>query len=470
MTIKTRITLFIVGTGLLSSILFSVIIFFELIEQPFDILDSVLEDEAHGIASMIVEKETGSDLISLNSISKTMDKYWIEIYEPSADKVVFKSPMADLVKLPQIKPGSGSIIKTTAPYGRNNVDHGEKQKLTFRVRTFSIAAEGRSFVVQTAMATEKLNEEIWDLVLGILAGLIFSTMLLIVISRFLAGKILQPIGQMKDLAQDISEKNLDQRIPRGEGHDEFSELAETINRMLDRLQYSFVNQKNFLFDTSHELKTPLTTIRLAVDELCTYNGENFSLLARDNLLRLKNQVLRMERLVKDLLNLSSLETMAYIDLKPVQITEILSSLEEEYKLIADAHKIKIDIRLPEKLIVPGDREKLYRAFSNILDNAIKYNIDGGRIELAGSQNEDKVTVTISNTGPGVAEDEIPKVFNQFYRSEKSRSVRHGGSGLGLAIVKRIVDLHSGTVKFESQQGGYTRVIVTIPKHRKIICP
>ena len=172
-------------------------------------------------------------------------------------------------------------------------------------------------------------------------------------------------------------KNLDQRIPRGEGHDEFSELAETINRMLDRLQYSFVNQKNFLFDTSHELKTPLTTIRLAVDELCAYDGKNFSLLARDNLLRLKNQVLRMERLVKDLLNLSSLETMAYIDLKPVQITEILSSLEEEYKLIADAHKIKIDTSLPEKLIVPGDREKLYRAFSNILDNAIKYNIDGG---------------------------------------------------------------------------------------------
>ena len=135
-----------------------------------------------------------------------MDKYWIEIYEPAANKVVFKSPMAALVKLPQVKPGSGSIIKTMAPYGKNNIDHGEKRELTFRVRTFSIAAEGRSFVVQTAMATEKLNEEIWDLVLGILAGLIFSTMLLIVISRFLAGKILQPIGQMKDLAQDISEK------------------------------------------------------------------------------------------------------------------------------------------------------------------------------------------------------------------------------------------------------------------------
>ena len=93
----------------------------------------------------------------------------------------------------------------------------------------------------------------------------------------------------------------------------------------------------------------------------------------------------------------------------------------------------------------------------------------GRIELTGSQNDDKVTVTISNTGHGVAKDEISKVFNQFYRSEKSRSVQHGGSGLGLAIVKRIVDLHSGTVKFESQQGGYTRLIVTIPRHRKIIC-
>jgi len=170
----------------------------------------------------------------------------------------------------------------------------------------------------------------------------------------------------------------------------------------------------------------------------------------------------MERLVKDLLNLSSLETLISIDPKPVDIGEILSSLAGEYQFLADGHNIKLEIRLPKGLVVMGDGEKLHRAFSNILDNAIKYNVDGGRIELTAAQSAAELTVGVANTGPGVAETDIPKVFDQFYRGEKSRSIEHGGSGLGLAIVKRIVELHNGTVKFESQQGAWTRVTVSLP--------
>ena len=115
----------------------------------------------------------------------------------------------------------------------------------------------------------------------------------------------------------------------------------------------------------------------------------------------------------------------------------------------------------------GNEEKLTRAFSNILDNAIKYNVDGGRVEVIGDQTGVDLMITVTNTGPGVAEAEIPKVFDQFYRVEESRSLRYGGSGLGLAIVKRIVELHGGKVKFESQQGDWTRVTVRLPRHRAI---
>jgi signal transduction histidine kinase len=312
---------------------------------------------------------------------------------------------------------------------------------------------------------EELNEEIWELVFGISAGLIFSILILVAISRYLAGKILHPIGEMKDLAQDISEKNLDQRIPSGEGRDEFSELARTINRMLDRLQYSFIRQKDFLFDTSHELKTPLTTIRLAVDEICTSDQEGLSSPLRDKFLRLNDQVLRMERLVKDLLNLSSLEAATGLDRKPVEITALLSSLAEEYRFLTDAHDITMDVRLPEQLVIQGDEVKLHCAFSNILNNAVKYNVEGGRIELKGYQSATEQTVSVTNTGPGVSEAEIPRVFDQFYRCEKSRSIEHGGSGLGLTIVKKIVELHGGKVKFESQQKCWTRVTVSLPRYK-----
>ncbi len=466
MTVKTRITLFITGTGIIASLLFSVVVFFEFIEQPFEFLDTVLKEEAYRRTSMILKRQNASESAPLDSADHATDTYWIKIYEQGTDRMLYQSGMARSVTLSPVDPGSSAIASVTIPPGQINLGQKDGRKVAFRVRSFLFTLEGRTFIVQIARPMERLEEEIWDLVIGIASGLILSTLALIAISRFVAGKILQPIGAMKDLAQDISEKNLDQRIPAGKGRDEFSELARTINRMLDRLQYSFARQRDFLFDTSHELKTPLTTIRLAIDEICTYEGERLPSLAEENLLRLNDQVLRMERLVKDLLNLSSLERLTSIDPKPVYITELLSSLASEYQFLADAHDINIDIRLPNRLVIQGDAEKLNRAFSNILDNALKYNVEGGWIEVMGDPSAAELTITVTNTGSGVAEAEISKVFDQFYRVEKSRSAQHGGSGLGLAIVKRIVELHGGKVKFESQQGAWTRVTVHLPGYRE----
>ncbi|MDY0282538.1 MAG: ATP-binding protein [Salinivirgaceae bacterium] len=462
MTVRTRITLFIAGAGFISSLLFSIIVFYELVEQPFDLLDRVLQEEAHLVTRMNVTKQGELASRFPDAIYQTADRYWIEIYEQDTHKMLFQSSQAKSVKLPPVRPGFSAIARASVPQRLIRTDQNGDRGATFRIKTFLIELDGRLFVVQIAKSIEHLEEEIWELVFGIAAGLIFSTLVLCAISRFMAGKILQPIGRMNDLVQDISEKNLDQRVPAGEGRDEFNELARTINRMLDRLQYSFTRQRNFLFDTSHELKTPLTTMRLAVDQIDTASRENLPSLVRDNLLRLNTQVLRMDRLVKDLLSLSALETLTSIDATPVQITELLSSLAGEYQFLTEARNITMDIHLPEGLVIHGDGEKLRRAFSNLLDNAVKYNIDGGRIELTGDSTADKLTVTIFNTGPGVAEAEIPRVFDQFFRVEKSRSLQHGGSGLGLAIVKRIIELHGGKIKFESRQGAWTRVTVSLP--------
>jgi signal transduction histidine kinase len=124
--------------------------------------------------------------------------------------------------------------------------------------------------------------------------------------------------------------------------------------MLDRLQLSFIRQRNFLFDTSHELNTPLTTMRLAIDGVYPDGVEKLPVAARDNLLQLKHQVLRMERLVKDLLNLSALETLTRIDLKPVHLAEIRYALSADYQIMANARQIQITLDLDPALVVPGE--------------------------------------------------------------------------------------------------------------------
>lgn len=467
MTIKKRIMLFVAGAGFIASLLFSVVVFLELIEQPFALLGNEMVEEAVRAVKIIEIAQKGSESAILNSTALENFSTWLKVYaEGPEKKVLYESELAKLINLPFVNPGHSANANVIINDRKINFGQGSSQIVPFRIRTFEMTAGGRKIITQIGLPMVKLKEEIQELVLGLIAGLIFSTLALVIISYFVAGRILKPIGGMRDLAHNISEKNLDQRIPVEEESDEFSELARTINRMLDRLQFSFVRQRDFLFDTSHELKTPLTTMRLAIDEICSSEGmENLHPSSRKNLLRLNEQVLRMERLVKSLLNLSALEILSSIDPKPVRLNKIISSLLEDYKFLAEGRNIHMEARLPGKYVLLGDEEKLKRAFSNILDNAIKYNVNGGRIELTANHSDVELSVTISNTGAGVAETEIPRVFEQFYRTEKSRSTRYGGSGLGLAIVKRIVDLHHGKVNFESQQGEWTNVTVILPRYR-----
>ncbi len=462
MTVKKRISLLVIAAGLITSLLFSIVVFLESIEQPFKILDQLLKDEAYSIIQTF-RKQNNKFVTEASNHEQISDySYWMKICEQGKTKILYRSDMVKLINLPLIKPGSRKTASIRIPRSIINLHQDKNQEVTFRIRTFLIHEDGKNYIIQVARPMERLQEGILRIISGIGAGLLLSCMFLIFISNYIAGKILKPISDMKELTENINEKNLSIRIPTGSEPDEFNELARTINTMLDRLQNSFIKQRSFLFDTSHELKTPLTTMRLSIDDLCSSDTENLSSSTSETLYRLNDQVLRMERLVKELLNLSYLETITNVDVEPIDLTKLLLSLIQEYNFIAEAEKIKIDVHIAEKIMIQGNIQGLTRVFSNLFDNAIKYNTINGRIEVISTISENDFTLKIGNTGPGVNSFEVDKVFDQFFRAEKSRSVQHGGYGLGLAIVKRIIELHKGIIKFESRPGVWTQVIIVLP--------
>ena len=206
----------------------------------------------------------------------------------------------------------------------------------------------------------------------------------------------------------------------------------------------------------------MTMIRLGLDELRAASDRAKPDQESKSLERMTEQVFRMERLIKNLLDLSALEIESAATKNPVNLTGILESLIADYQLLAEPRGVNITVNLMRQLMAPGDQDKLTRAFSNILDNAIKYNQEGGTVAVAAENSDAEVTITVSNTGPGVSPEELPRVFDQFYRVEQSRSLRHGGSGLGLSLVKRIIELHGGRVNFQSRVGELTRVTVRLP--------
>ena len=159
MTVKTRITLFIVGAGFISSLLFSVVVFYELMEQPFDLLDDLLKEEAYRTATMLVKAQNESDLVFLDSASRETGRWWIEVYDGGTRKTIFQSSLARSVKLPLINPGSRAIARPLVSEDEIKSTQARNKNSPFRIRALSIELDGRSFIVQIARPMEKLNEE-----------------------------------------------------------------------------------------------------------------------------------------------------------------------------------------------------------------------------------------------------------------------------------------------------------------------
>jgi two-component system, OmpR family, sensor kinase len=459
-TVRKKIALLITAAGLISSLVFSCIILWEMLEQPFHLIDAELESVSK---RAVVLASNGDKRESDTRWSAGDEKYWVEIKDQDSGKSIYRSELARMIELPQPLPGHSATVNVNI--SREKIDLGQngQNQLTFRIRKSKTSFGQRDFVVCAARPIENLEEELMDTLMGVGSGLAISVLLLMAISYFIAGLIMKPVRVINDQARDISEKHLDRRMPVSGGHDEFNALARTLNKVFDRLQNAFQLQKRLLADASHELKTPLTMMRLDLDELRCAHGETQPDPQAKSHERLTEQVLRMERLVKSLLDLSALEIESAARKNTVDLAEILKFLIEDYRLLAESRDIQIQVDLPDRLEVKGDAEKLKRAFSNILDNAVKYNLYGGKIEVTGGQTNGSLTVTISNTGSGISEEEIPKVFDQFYRVEQSRSVKYGGAGLGLSIVKRIVELHGGSVEFKSRLGKLTLVTVSFPQ-------
>ena len=459
MTVRLKISLLITAAGFLASLAFSGFILREMVEQPFRLVDAELTATAERIA----ERVAAGDETPFSS-QRESEQYWLEVRDRESGISLYRSPLADMAGMAWPDPGKGASIDLDIPAMRTGPGLKEVEDETFRVRTVPLSIQGKEYLVCIGRPIENLKEELEDTVAGVGGGLAFSVLLLAGISYFVAGYILRPVRRINTQAREISEKQLDRRVPTSGNHDEFDILAHTLNKVFDRLQHAFLRQKRLLADASHELKTPLTMMRLALDEIRSGTGEAGPDPQAESHGRMTAQVLRMERLVKSLLDLSSLEIEAAAARTPVDLGRILASLIADYRFIGEARRIRIDEELPERLTVSGDVEKLTRAFSNLLDNALKYNVDGGRVTVSAQRSEDGVTVVIGNSGPGVPEADIPRVFEQFYRVEKSRSLRHGGSGLGLAIAKRIIELHGGTIQLESQPNYWTTVTVSLPRN------
>ncbi len=249
------------------------------------------------------------------------------------------------------------------------------------------------------------------------------------------------------------------------GKGEEADLLLTLRDVTDEKRLSRV-KSDFVSNASHELKTPLTNIRgyveAAQDALRegTPVDPSFLAVAHDN-------VLRMERLIEDLLDLSRAESDgAPLSLEDVRLSDFLARLASLHRPAAEGAGKTLSVDA-EDAAFSADARQLALAVSNVVDNAVKYGIDGGKIALSGRRDGDAVVIEVADDGPGIPAENLPRIFERFYRVDKGRSRKLGGTGLGLAIARHIVEAHGGTIRAESRVGVGTRIVMTIPAKRAI---
>jgi two-component system OmpR family sensor kinase len=463
LNIRHKITLWVAGAGFLTSLVLSLVVFLEMREQPFRILDSDLAYAAASLAERIGKEQRPSGEGRVNALSFEGKEYWAKVYSQDL-RPGWQSDLSHVVDLPLYR-NMGDDGYTVRVYVSRQIAHlhqGKRGEVHFRVRVIEAQIGGAPHLIQIARPMEELQEEIADLqsVLGM--GLGASTVLLVIVSYVFAGRIVKPVADINRLTKEINENTLGKRIPLGASHDELYELSDSLNRMFDRLQYSFAKQKQLLANASHELKSPVAMLRLFFDEAA--QRKDLPQVFQHQVISQGEHVLRMDRLVKNLLELSVLELKDSLTPEEFSLTDLVQSVLEDFSLILTEAKIRLDVDLPGNLNMIGDKDKIRRMLINILDNAIKYNAENGEIKFQAIERDGFIHLSLNNTGPGIPKDDLEKVFEQFYRVEKSRSLRYGGAGLGLAIVREIVRLHHGKVSIDSAPGAWTRIDVTLPRH------
>ncbi len=321
--------------------------------------------------------------------------------------------------------------------------------------------DGQRFLVEVGASLEPVQAVLNRVML--LLALTLAAMLAVATSGgyLLVRRALAPVGKIAGSAEQITLHNLKDRLPIAQTGDELERLSVSLNHMIARLEDALQHNRRFIADASHELRTPLTIMRGELESIVdeTQSVPEVQRTAASVL----EEVERLARIVEGLFAVSRLDAgEAQKESVQFDLAGLATSTAEQMCLLAEDKGITISSNAPAPVTIEGDRARLKQVVVNLLDNAIKYTPDGGRIRLSVITSDGKAVLEVEDNGIGIPAEARPHIFERFFRVDKARSREMGGAGLGLSIVKSICTAHGGRVDFQSTEGAGSRFIVELP--------
>ena len=294
------------------------------------------------------------------------------------------------------------------------------------------------------------------------SSLLFSTLLSLlggVITFFISGHALKPLCDFSKKIEEVQAQNLsDSRIEENK-FSELNQLSVSYNKMLERLSEAFKLQRQFTANAAHELRTPLAVMQLQIDLYNSSKHPNNDTSAQQTISMITEQTERLSKMVRTLLDMSELQTIARDE--EIAISALVEEVLADLEPLAQEKGINL-IEKCDNVLLMGSDILIYRLVYNLVENAIKYNFSGGTVTVTATQQNSQLHLTVEDTGNGIPEELKERIFEPFFRLDKSRSRELGGVGLGLALVREIVRLHNGSILVKNNANSGTTFEVIFP--------
>lgn len=456
LSIGLRLTLWYLAIFFLAELIFGVGMWFILRQNLYDIADEVLRDQAADLQRFL---EARKDAPTSELKVELSEDYKIERSEDhlqiidAGGNAIYRS--RSLEENPILPP-------TLDQLGKPRYENLKLGRRSFRFMTEKMDMGGRVYIVQIGHG---LHEEIETLDDFRKYLLWFAPLLLLgasAVGYWLSHRALAPVDTLARTARTISGHNLSSRLEQLHTGDELQRLSDTLNEMLERIESAFLRITEFTADASHELRTPIALIHTEA-ELALRRSRNENEY-QEALRHILVETDRTAKLLEELLALARADSgREALDLQPIDLRTTWQDSTAKWSKVAALRNLEFEQHLnAEHLLVVGDASALRRVIDILLDNAFKYTPSPGKINFSAGQKNDRVVVSIADTGIGISPEYQARIFERFFRVDKARSRELGGAGLGLAIAQWIVQLHQGSIVVKSEPGKGSIFRVEIP--------
>ena len=461
MTLRVRLTLWYGMALALILIIFSTVLYVVTARSLRDAVDQSLEEtaaaavralEERGFLPLVDEGELMSQFPELARIDK-----FFQIFSPSGT-ITIRSPNVKQHEMPL------SRQALEVAYAGRTLFESAKYPKEPPLRLISVPIVYRGsllYIIQVGTTMDSVEHTLNRLLLVLLVSMPVALVVSLAGGWFMAGRALRPVDAITLAVQRIAGGDLTQRLTAPVSADEIGRLANTFNDMIDRLETSFRQIRQFSSDASHELRTPLTVMR-GETELALRRPretEDYKAVMESNL----EEIDRMTRIVDELLFLSRAD-MGEVKMEhlPVSLDSLIEDVQRQASLLGQERDVQVLLSATTPAVVLGDELRLRELFLNLVDNAIKYSRSGGTVEMALTIEQEQARLSVTDHGIGIAQEDQPQIFDRFYRTDHARAHTKKGTGLGLAICIWIAESHRGQIEVQSKIGEGSTFTVLLP--------